>query len=230
MWKVHNTKQDSSTNEALGELKKGIAWGYQYQVHSDHIVLVTVRQGGWTAWMAAKDNSRGAIKLKSTQIRWFSWWPGSETGLHERWPKTLKWKLENNFTQPRDLLKLGKSDRPTNRVNLLFLRGCWRGEMLEIMLMMRWEPLCHHRSVRQQHWLLENLRQNLVFILLASYQQVRCTWGQEMDSQRDTNRHLHLDFELLARPTVLYIQWTGFTIILWLGQTNKLIFYLPLIL
>ncbi len=32
-------------------------------------------------WEVANSNSRGAIRLESTQIRWFLWWPGREAGL-----------------------------------------------------------------------------------------------------------------------------------------------------
>jgi hypothetical protein len=34
----------------------------------------TVRWGGWAAWPEAKSNSKGAIRLESTHIRWFSIW------------------------------------------------------------------------------------------------------------------------------------------------------------
>ncbi len=47
----------------------------------------TVRRGGWTAWAVAKGNSRGTIRLESTQIRWFSWWPGRKAGPGDWWPK-----------------------------------------------------------------------------------------------------------------------------------------------
>jgi hypothetical protein len=40
---------------------------------------------------------KGAIRLKSTQIRWFLWWPGREAGLHERWPKDTQSKLNQRW-------------------------------------------------------------------------------------------------------------------------------------
>jgi hypothetical protein len=82
-----------------------------------------------------------------------------------------------------------------NRVNSLFLRGCWRGEMVMMMLMMRWEPLCHHRTVRQQHWVMKNLSPDSVFIVLPLYQPVRCNPNWVLSSQLDL------------------LLWTGFTII-----------------
>jgi hypothetical protein len=39
----------------------------------------------WTE--LAKFNSWGAVRLESTQIAWFLWWPGREAGPHEQWPK-----------------------------------------------------------------------------------------------------------------------------------------------
>jgi hypothetical protein len=46
-----------------------------------------------------------------------------EARTHERWPKMLKEKSENNFRQPRGLLNR-QSDSPTlkKRVNLLFIQ------------------------------------------------------------------------------------------------------------
>ncbi len=41
---------------------------YQDQIHSDQMVQVIVRWGGWINWAMAKGNSRGAIRLKTTQI------------------------------------------------------------------------------------------------------------------------------------------------------------------
>ncbi len=38
----------------------------------------------------------------------------------------LKQKLENNSIQPRDLLKSKQSDSQKEKLNLLFLKGCWR--------------------------------------------------------------------------------------------------------
>ncbi len=53
--------------------------GYQAQVHSDQMVLLMARQGGWTTWVMAKRHSklswvwRGTTRLESTQVRRFSW-------------------------------------------------------------------------------------------------------------------------------------------------------------
>ncbi len=44
--------------------------------------------------MKLRGNSRGAVMLESTQIRWFSCWPGREARLVYPWPKkTLTTKL-----------------------------------------------------------------------------------------------------------------------------------------
>jgi hypothetical protein len=92
--------------------------------------------------------SSEVIRLESTKIRWFSWWPGvrldrlpgscsravfsqakakgnyqarvnsdqvilmivrQKAGPVARWPKMLKWELENNSRQPRDLTKKRQS-------------------------------------------------------------------------------------------------------------------------
>jgi hypothetical protein len=49
----------------------------------------------------AKDNSRGPIRLESSQIKWFMRWPGREAGLGDCQPKTLKTKLS-----PRGMIRL----------------------------------------------------------------------------------------------------------------------------
>jgi hypothetical protein len=105
------------------------------------MVLVVVRQGGWTVWKEAKDD------------------------------KSQKMTLGRQGT----FLKMGCVE--AQRVNLLFLKGCWRGEMMTMMmLLMRWEPLCRHLTVWQQHWVLKNLPPDSVFIVLPSYQQW-VVWG-----------------------------------------------------
>jgi hypothetical protein len=43
--------------------------GLPRSVYSDPMALGIVMRGGWTALVAAKGNSRGAIRLESTQIR-----------------------------------------------------------------------------------------------------------------------------------------------------------------
>ncbi len=145
------------------------------------------RQGGWTVWAVAKRNSklsyisRGTTRLEKTQIRWFSWKSGREAGPHEQRPKLLKWELEIDSRQPRELLK--RAEWQPKKSQLLFLRRCWGGEML----MMRWEPLCHHRIVRQQHWVLKNLLsgRSIYSSPLISASEV---WeqGQKIDGQHDT--------------------------------------------
>jgi hypothetical protein len=46
-----------------GESQVGVymkaTWDYQDQVHSDQMVLMIVREGGWTTWAIAKSNSKG---------------------------------------------------------------------------------------------------------------------------------------------------------------------------
>ncbi len=58
---------------------------YQVRVHSDQMVLMIVRQGGWgplEQW--PKKNLQIAIRLEPTQIRWFSQWSGREARPHEQ--------------------------------------------------------------------------------------------------------------------------------------------------
>jgi hypothetical protein len=45
---------------------------YLDRAYLDQMALRIVRWGGWTAWAVAKGYLRGSIRLKSTQIRWFS--------------------------------------------------------------------------------------------------------------------------------------------------------------
>ncbi len=88
-----------------------------------------------------------------------------------------------------------------------------------MMLMMRWEPVCSHGSMWQsntEYWRTFCL--GSAFIVFPSYQQVE--WGggggQEMDSQHDIN-----DQAGFPDPSHTHIQWTGFTIILWLERWLK---------
>jgi hypothetical protein len=68
--------------------------GFPVTVHSNQMILMIVRRERWTAWAVVKGNSRGAIGLEFTQIRWFSRWPGREAGRREQWgQKTLKAKI-----------------------------------------------------------------------------------------------------------------------------------------
>ncbi len=59
--------------------------GFPVTVHSNQMILMIVRRESWTAWAVVKGNSRGAIGLEFTQIRWFSRWPGREAGPRQRW-------------------------------------------------------------------------------------------------------------------------------------------------
>jgi hypothetical protein len=64
--------------------------------------------------------------------------------------------------------------------------------------------------------------QDSVFIVLPSYQPVRCgRGGQEIDSQHDTYRQSQLGSQLPARPSRKETGFTIITIILWLGKTDK---------
>ncbi len=89
-------------------------------------------------------NSRGTLRLESTQIRWFSLWSGGRLDLmwggqihpRESWKTTLGCQGALSENWHNDSLK---------RFNLLFLRLRRRREMnLTIkMMMMHWEPVCH---------------------------------------------------------------------------------------
>jgi hypothetical protein len=58
-----------------------------------------------------------------------------EAGPVAWWPKMLKWELENN--QATKGLNWTKAKwQPKMRVNLLFLRGRWRRELLMMMMIM----------------------------------------------------------------------------------------------
>ncbi len=57
-----------------------------------------------------KLSSRGAIRLESTQIRWFLWWPGGRLDLINGGQRRSKGELENNSRKLRDLLKNRHSD------------------------------------------------------------------------------------------------------------------------
>ncbi len=56
--------------------------------------------GGWTSWEVSKGAqnkviSRKAIKLKSTQIRWFLWWPGKWLDQSNGGQRHSRKELEN---------------------------------------------------------------------------------------------------------------------------------------
>ncbi len=66
-------------------------------VHSDQMV-----QGSHTGKVDRMSGGlrrlKGAIRLDSTQIRWFSRWPGEDAELCELWPKDTQW---NNLSSRR---------------------------------------------------------------------------------------------------------------------------------
>ncbi len=112
----------------------------------------------------------------------------------------LKWKLKNDFKQARDVLEQAEW-QPSKKSQLTLPQGCWRGEMLKMMLMMRWEPLCCHRSLRQQHWVLKDLLSEFSIYsspLISQWGVVQ--EGQEMNGQSDTYMWSQPDFQLLAGP------------------------------
>jgi hypothetical protein len=91
------------------------------------MVLVLARQGGCTAvrqflrTLKTKLNLKGAIRLESTQTRWFSKLQGREAGqggqryLRESWSAALS-------SQATYLNRT--SDSPKGRLSLLFIKGC----------------------------------------------------------------------------------------------------------
>jgi hypothetical protein len=61
--------------------------------------------------------------------------------------RRMRKKSENNFTQPRDLLN-GQSDSPTKKNQPTL----YPKDVEELrLLMIRWELLCSHRFMQQQH-------------------------------------------------------------------------------
>jgi hypothetical protein len=74
------------------------------------MVLRTVGPGGWTVWAVAKGtkktklSSRGAIRLKSTQIIWFSWWQGGRLNHINCGQRRLRYSWKNSW-KPRDLFE-----------------------------------------------------------------------------------------------------------------------------
>ncbi len=65
--------QRLSLNEAQGEIEGKTAWRLKgnIRIKSTQIrwfLWYVVRRGGWINWTMAKGNSRGAIRLKTTQI------------------------------------------------------------------------------------------------------------------------------------------------------------------
>jgi hypothetical protein len=47
------------------------------------------------------------IRLESTKIRWFSWWPGGKLGFVNDGQRRSQGELENNSRKPGDLNKNG---------------------------------------------------------------------------------------------------------------------------
>ncbi len=119
-WKLKGQTHRESWVKAMGD---HLEW-----VHFGNMVLMVVRQGGWTVRESAKQKPRGTTRLQFTYIGWFSWWSGGEAGLREQWPKTAKRKPIRDFRQPRDLLN-GQTNSQTGRNNLLFFGRWWRREI-----------------------------------------------------------------------------------------------------
>jgi hypothetical protein len=59
-------------------------------VHSDQMVLCS-HTGKVDRMSGGLRRLKGAIRLDSTQIRWFSRWPGEDAELCELWPKDTQW-------------------------------------------------------------------------------------------------------------------------------------------
>ncbi len=93
-----------------------------------------------------------------------------------------------------------------------------------MMLMIKWEPLCHYRTVRQQHWILKNLFSRLSIYSFPLISATRCWEVGGIDGQHDTYRLSQLGFQLPGRPPYNEIGFTIFTIILWRGKINKIRF------
>jgi hypothetical protein len=115
--------------------------GHQALVHSDQMVPVMARPKDTKSWAKSQGHYKARVYSGHTVLVVVR----REAGLREWWPRHSN-ESQKMTRQPRTYSN-GQSDSPTKRVNWLFLRGCWKGEML----MMRWEPLCHHRTVHQQH-------------------------------------------------------------------------------
>ncbi len=120
--------RDRPTNEAQGELKrtscmksKGRLPGSN-PLRSDGSQILRWR--GWTTWGVAKENSRGAIRLMSTQINWFSWWSGSEARPGDWRPKTLKTKFNSRELPGSSQFRLdGSCDGQTGGWTLLMVKS-----------------------------------------------------------------------------------------------------------
>jgi hypothetical protein len=57
--------------------------------------------------------SERTIRIESTQIRWFSWWPGREAGPHERQPKAT----QGGLSELSPLRSDGSCDGQAGRLN-----------------------------------------------------------------------------------------------------------------
>ncbi len=74
---------ESLIMKTQGGIWKKAKGDYQDRVHSDQMVLVIARWGGWTVWAVAKGKIRGTTGVESTQIRWFLSSQMEEAGLCE---------------------------------------------------------------------------------------------------------------------------------------------------
>jgi hypothetical protein len=113
---------------------------YQVQIHSDQMVLVIVRRGGWINWAMAKGNSRGAIRLKTTQMY------GSRDGLAGRLDC-----VSNGQKMLKKILKQGpKSGRlyslvTHNTCKALHVPGSSCLDLVGLWLLVRkWGPILTH--------------------------------------------------------------------------------------
>ncbi len=201
------------------------------------------------------------IRLESTQIKWFSWWPGREARPHEWWPKTLKsklnlkgdsqvrvhsdqmvlmavrqgvgpyeqwpnmliWKLENDFRQPRGLLKRAEW-QPNKRVNLIsFSEDVWEMRLWRCCWWLGENHCAVTDPCESNTGYLRIFCLGLVIIIPPSYQWVvggreRLTVNGCLSTVAGC---LHTVTAGFPDPSQTHIQWTGFTTILWFRKTNK---------
>jgi hypothetical protein len=70
----------------------------------------------WPKKARKSQKPMGTTRIKSTFVRWFSWWSGVSIGQRQ------EEKLISDFRQQRGQLN-GQTDSPTGRDILLFLRA-----------------------------------------------------------------------------------------------------------
>ncbi len=87
-------------------------------------------------------------------------------------------------------------------------------------LMMKWEPLGQHWTMRKQHGILRNLSSVVSNHSSPSHQQ-RGVGGQEIDDRRNTSRWSQPESQLPAKPPYSKIGFTIYTIISWRGRWIK---------